>query len=112
MLFREAEGHVGGPLLILGLVESQAILAMGALGQGLAEAHDHAVAEDPQDAAKEPRLLAVDLDVLILQEGEEGLSHRHSASLHLLPPPIPAGDQIGASFSVTHRCSGTKIGVT
>ena len=55
------------------LVADRHVWEVGILEQRLADARDVAVAEDAEDAGEEPVLAAVALDVLVFQEGDDGL---------------------------------------
>jgi hypothetical protein len=48
----------------------------------LSDARHVAVAEDAEDAGEETVLLAVALDVLVLEKGNDSLGNCHSLGLH------------------------------
>jgi len=106
------QGDVRGALLVLGLVEAQRALAgLGPGGQGLAQAHDDPVAEDAHDAAEEALFHAVGLEVLIAQEGQRAWPMVIRA-VFMACPLARSGRPDRGSGSLTHLCSGTKMGVT
>ena len=71
-LLGKGHGGLGHALLVLALVDLQ---LLGLLGKGLTEAHHIAVAGDDEHAPDETALLAVHVDVLVLQEAHQRLGH-------------------------------------
>jgi hypothetical protein len=59
-------------------VAHQYVREIGVLLQGLADARDVAVAENPQHSGEECVLPAIPFHVLILQKAHQRLSHRNA----------------------------------
>src|SRR4029077_77708 len=70
------------------LVARQDVAQAAVLLEGLADAGDVAVTEDPEHAGQERRPLAVALDLLLGQEGDERLRGRHPHRAHLTAPRV------------------------
>jgi hypothetical protein len=70
-------------LLVAAEIEGKAVAR---LLQGLADAPDVAVPEDPEDPGHEAPLDAVALRVLLGEELDEGLGHGEPSRLHHRPP--------------------------
>jgi hypothetical protein len=70
-------------LLVAAEIEGKAVAG---LLQGLADASDVAVPEDPEDAGDEAALDAVALGALLGEELDEGLGHGESSRLHRRSP--------------------------
>ena len=82
LLLGEGCGRQGHVLLILALEEADGVAA---LLEGLADADHAAVAEDAEDVIDEFVLDAVELDVLLVQETDEGLGHGQTDGVHGKP---------------------------
>ncbi len=74
----EGRRRVDHRLLVLGLIVAELGLAL--LLEGLPDSCDVPVPEDPPDAREERLLLAVALDVLLLQKLDERLGHGQPSS--------------------------------
>ncbi len=64
------------------LVAAEVVGEVGILLQRLAETGDDAVAEDAPSTFEEAVFDAVALDVLVLEEAQQGLRHCHSSCGH------------------------------